>query len=108
MFKEEYLEAWARSPSSSAKDAKKHWKMVHPPLGVMSTKYSTSNAICNTFAMLSFSKVNPLICCTPLILSSSFDFGCQTSALKNILWTLVIVMTFLVRECYGSPKKQEF
>jgi hypothetical protein len=43
-----------------------------------------------------------------LILSSSFDFGCQTSALKNILWTLVIVMTFLVRECYGSPKKQEF
>jgi hypothetical protein len=24
-----------------------------------------------------------------LILSSSFDFGCQTSALKNILWTLI-------------------
>ncbi len=87
VFKEEYLEAWAWSPSSSAKDAKIHWKMVHPPPGVMSSKYSTSNAI--TFAMLSSSKVNPLICCTTLILSSSFDFGCQTSALKNILWTLV-------------------
>ncbi len=23
-------------------------------------------------------------------------------------WLLFIVMTFLVRECYGSPKKQEF
>jgi hypothetical protein len=26
----------------------------------------------------------------------------------NYPWVLTIVMTFLVRECYGSLKKQEF
>jgi hypothetical protein len=30
------------------------------------------------------------------------DFNARTTALPDI------VMTFLVRECYGSPKKQEF
>jgi hypothetical protein len=25
----------------------------------------------------------------------------------NIVWARPIVMTFLVRECYGSPKKHE-
>jgi hypothetical protein len=41
-----------------------------------------------------------------------YDFllGCVASMTATVVcfFFFIIVMTFLVRKCYGSPKKQEF